>query len=155
MSDRIAVFNEGRIQQLATPFELYEQPASAFVAGFVGTSNLLDGEVAEQLVGERGTFVIRPEKLVMHHEADAPVAGAETCTAPGVVREVVYLGASTHSVVQLDAGATLTVSHQNTDRSIDAALERREQRVVLSWRRDHLVALAGPGPVASPPEKEK
>jgi putative spermidine/putrescine transport system ATP-binding protein len=156
MSDRIAVFNEGRIQQLATPFELYEAPASAFVAGFVGTSNLLDGRVAKELVGEDGTFVIRPEKLVMHAEPDAPVSDSETCAAPGVVREVVYLGASTHSVVELDAGATLTVAHQNTDRSIDAALERRQQRVVLSWRRDHLVALAGsaPDPATPSPEEE-
>ena len=83
-------------------------------------------------------------------ESDAPAADQphdqETCVAPGVVREVVYLGASTHSVVELDAGATLTVAHQNSDRSIDAALERRQQRVVLSWRRDHLVALAGSAP---------
>jgi len=155
MSDRIAVFNDGRIQQLATPFELYEQPASAFVAGFVGTSNLLQGAVAQELVGEPGTFVVRPEKLLMHREADAPAASAETCVAPGVVREVVYLGATTHSVVGLDAGATLTVAHQNTDRSIDAALERRQQRVVLSWRRDHLVALGhAPDPAAPPPEEE-
>ena len=153
MSDRIAVFNEGRIQQLATPFELYEQPASAFVAGFVGTSNLLEGQVAEALVGEAGTFVIRPEKLLMHAEADAPAADARTCVAPGVVREVVYLGASTHSVVGLDAGATLTVAHQNSDNTIDVALERRQQRVALSWRRDHLVALGNPA--APPPEEEK
>jgi len=71
------------------------------------------------------------------------------------VREVVYLGATTHSVVHLDAGVTLTVSHQNTDRSIDAALERRDQPVVLTWQRDHLVSLGGPGPdpVASPEEE--
>ena len=155
MSDRIAVFNEGRIQQLATPFELYEQPASAFVAGFVGTSNLLEGGVAKELVGEGGTFVIRPEKLVMTAESDAPPHDPETCLAPGVVREVVYLGASTHSVVELDAGATLTVAHQNSDRSIDAALERRQQRVVLSWRRDHLVALAGPAPDPATPSPEE
>jgi putative spermidine/putrescine transport system ATP-binding protein len=156
MSDRIAVFNEGRIQQLATPFELYEQPASPFVAGFVGTSNLLEGAVARELVGEEGTFVVRPEKLLMHAEADAPDPDAGTCVAPGVVREVVYLGASTHSVVELDAGATLTVAHQNNDRSIDAALERRQQRVALSWRRDNLVALTGsaPEPVAPPPTEE-
>ena len=148
MSDRIAVFNDGRIQQLATPVELYEKPASAFVAGFVGTSNLIDGVVARQLLGEEGTFVIRPEKLTMSAAGSAPAADATTCVAPGVVREVVYLGASTHSVVELDAGATLTVAHQNTDSSIDAALERRQLRVVLSWRRDHLVALA------PPPEEE-
>jgi putative spermidine/putrescine transport system ATP-binding protein len=155
MSDRIAVFNEGRIQQLATPVELYEKPASAFVAGFVGTSNLLEGSVARQLVGEDGTFVVRPEKLLMHAETGAPPADPTTCVASGVVREVVYLGASTHSIVELDAGATLTVSHQNSDVSIDAALERRQQRVVLSWRRDHLVELAGPDPAGPPPEEEE
>lgn len=155
MSDRIAVFNEGRIEQLASPVELYERPASAFVAGFVGTSNLLTGDVARQLVGEPGTFVIRPEKVRLVSPEQAPAADDQTCTAHGVVREVVYLGASTHSVVDLDAGATLTVSHQNADRSVDVALERRDQPVVLTWPRDHLVSLAGPpsGPVPSPDEE--
>jgi putative spermidine/putrescine transport system ATP-binding protein len=156
MSDRVAVFNEGRIEQLATPFELYENPSSTFVAGFVGTSNLIEGPVADSLVGEAGTYVIRPEKLLMHAEGQAPTADGSTFVAPGVVREVVYLGASTHSIVELDAGPTLTVSHQNSDRSIDAALERRQQRVVLSWRRDHLVALAGSAPDSSvPPPREE
>ncbi|MBZ5736994.1 ABC transporter ATP-binding protein [Nocardioides mangrovi] len=145
MSDRIAVFNEGRIEQLATPVELYDQPASAFVAGFVGTSNLLHGEAARQVVGEDGTFVIRPEKVGLGPESqDVPADAAGLCVAPGVVREVVYLGASTSTVVELDAGPTMTVSHPNTDTTIDAALERREQRVVLTWRRDHLVRLAEP-----------
>lgn len=155
MSDRIAVFNEGRIEQLATPVELYERPSSAFVAGFVGTSNLLEGAVAVALMGEPGPFVVRPEKLQLVTPADAPPADASLCVAPGVVREVVYLGSTTHSVVELDAGTTLTVSHQNSDRSIDAALERREQRVVLTWRRDHLVSLGGSEPVpAASPEEE-
>ncbi|GAW48584.1 MULTISPECIES: ABC transporter ATP-binding protein [unclassified Nocardioides] len=156
MSDRIAVFNEGRIEQLATPVELYERPVSAFVAGFVGTSNVFQGEVAQQLLGEEGTFVIRPEKVRMSSEAPGEArSGPAVCAAPGVVREVVYLGSTTVSVVDLDAGPTLTVSHQNTDSSIDAALERRDQRVVLSWRRDHLVSLgaAPAAPVASPEEE--
>jgi putative spermidine/putrescine transport system ATP-binding protein len=141
MSDRIAVFEGGRVRQLATPVELYERPASSFVAGFVGTSNLLEGAVAERLVGRRGRFVIRPEKIVMHPESQlGGTSSTEDVTAAGVVREVSYLGSSTHSVVQLDDGPLLTVAHQNSDRS-DAALERREQRVALSWRRDHLVAL--------------
>jgi putative spermidine/putrescine transport system ATP-binding protein len=156
MSDRIAVFNEGRIEQLATPVELYERPVSAFVAGFVGTSNVFQGQVAQQLLGEEGTFVIRPEKVQMSSEAPGE-AGSDpaVCAAPGVVREVVYLGSTTVSVVDLDAGPALTVSHQNTDSSIDAALERRDQRVVLTWRRDHLVSLgaAPAAPVASPEEE--
>ena len=155
MSDRIAVFNEGRIEQLASPVQLYEHPASAFVAGFVGTSNLLQGEVARQLVGSDGTFVIRPEKLSMTTPDAAPSAGDGTCVARGVVREVVYLGATTHSVVDADAGVTLTVSHQNADRTIDAALERRDRPVALVWQRDNLVSLGGSGaaPVASPEEE--
>jgi putative spermidine/putrescine transport system ATP-binding protein len=154
MSDRIAVFKEGRVEQVATPLELYESPSTPFVAGFVGTSNLLEGSVARDVVGADGTYVIRPEKVEMLPEDDKGRADADRCVAPGVVREVVYLGATTHSVVELDAGATITVSHQNSDRSIDAALGRRGQRVALTWRRDHLVSLVGdPGPATSPEEE--
>jgi putative spermidine/putrescine transport system ATP-binding protein len=157
MSDRIAVFNEGRIEQLASPVELYEEPASAFVAGFVGTSNLLTGEVARKVIGEDGTFLIRPEKVRMVAPDDPPAADDGTCLADGVVREVVYLGATTNSVVELDAGTTLTVAHPNSDRSIDAALERRDQPVVLTWRRDHLVSLGGStsDPATSPEEETR
>ena len=63
MSDRLAVFNKGRIEQLGSPAEVYERPATRFVAGFVGTSNLLRGEVAASILGEAGTFTIRPEKI--------------------------------------------------------------------------------------------
>ena len=63
MSDRIAVFNHGRIEQVGAPAEVYERPASAFVAGFVGTSNLLTGATAEKILGRTGTFSIRPEKI--------------------------------------------------------------------------------------------
>jgi putative spermidine/putrescine transport system ATP-binding protein len=149
MSDRIAVFNEGRIQQLATPYELYEQPSSAFVAGFVGTSNLLSGTVAQELLGEPGPFVIRPEKIALSPEegpGDSADLAGTAVRAPGVVREVVYLGASTHTVVELDTGTTLTVEHQNAERSVEAALERRGRRVVATWSRDAVVSLAGSAP---------
>jgi putative spermidine/putrescine transport system ATP-binding protein len=142
MSDRIAVFRAGRIEQVATPVELYERPATPFVAGFVGTSNLLTGEVAKRLLGEDGTFSIRPEKIELRPAADAVADGR--CAADGVVREVVYLGSSTHSVVELDAGATLTVLQQNLESSLDHALARRGEHVVLSWQRDHVVGLHTP-----------
>ena len=74
MSDRMAVFNEGRIEQVGTPAEVYERPATAFVAGFVGTSNLLRGEVARAIVGEDGTFTVRPEKIRLA-EPDADARG--------------------------------------------------------------------------------
>ncbi len=151
MSDRVAVFNEGRIEQLATPVELYERPASAFVAGFVGTSNVFAGGDAVRFVGAPGSYAIRPEK--MRIAADPPADGADLCVGRGVVRDVVYLGSTTSSVVQLDDGPAVTVSHQNTDTSIDAALERRAQRVVVTWRRDHLISLGSPDPATSPEEE--
>jgi ABC-type Fe3+/spermidine/putrescine transport system ATPase subunit len=61
MADRVAVMRGGRIEQVGTPSEVYERPATPFVAGFVGTSNLLTGEAAEQIVGTGGTFSVRPE----------------------------------------------------------------------------------------------
>ena len=156
MSDRVAVFNEGRLEQVASPAGLYEEPGSAFVAGFVGTSNLLEGAVAERLVGEAGPFVIRPEKLQIH-DRDGSLAEPGTCHAEGVVSEVVYLGATTHLVVALDEGTRLTVSHQNSERSIDTLPGRRGQLVTLTWRRDHMVSLNGvtAPPTEATPEKEK
>ena len=74
MSDRMAVFNGGRIEQIGAPAEVYERPASRFVAGFVGTSNLLSGEVAQAIVGRTGTFTIRPEKIHMSDPAASPPA---------------------------------------------------------------------------------
>jgi putative spermidine/putrescine transport system ATP-binding protein len=142
MSDRIAIFREGRVEQVSTPVELYERPATAFVAGFVGTSNLLAGEVATKLLGETGTFSIRPEKIQLRPATDGHPRTVGLCAADGVVREVVYLGSSTHSVVELDVGTTLTVLQQNLEGSLDHVLARRGEHVVLTWRRDHVVALA-------------
>jgi putative spermidine/putrescine transport system ATP-binding protein len=142
MADRIAVFSSGRIEQLATPYELYEQPNSAFVAGFVGTSNLLEGAVAQQLLGHTGSFVLRPEKIRLLGPGETPPVGEDSCVAEGVVREVVYLGAATSTVVALDAGATVTVSHPNSDRNCQSQpIERRDERVTLTWRRGDVVSL--------------
>jgi putative spermidine/putrescine transport system ATP-binding protein len=143
MSDRIAVFREGRIEQLASPVDLYEHPRSSFVAGFVGTSNLLEGEVARALVGSHGSFVVRPEKVTMVAPGALGRPDPDLCVAPGTIRDVVYLGSTTHSLVDLDVGGRMTVSHPNTDRSVDSALERRDRPVVLTWRRDDVVALGG------------
>jgi putative spermidine/putrescine transport system ATP-binding protein len=146
MSDRIAVFREGLVEQVATPVELYEQPSTAFVAGFVGTSNLLEGAVAQTLVGEPGPVSVRPEKITLHSgRLDAPV-GDDRCVATGVVDEVVYLGAATHSVVDLDGGGRLTVQQQNLDTASARSLGRRGERVTLSWQRSHVVPL---GPIRS------
>ena len=85
MSDRLAVFNRGRIEQVGTPADVYERPATAFVAGFVGTSNLLRGEAARTIVGTDGTFTVRPEKIHLG-EPGTPV-GADESSASGHIRE--------------------------------------------------------------------
>jgi putative spermidine/putrescine transport system ATP-binding protein len=88
MSDRMAVFNEGKIVQIGTPAEIYEKPASPFVAGFVGTSNLVSGEVAKRITGSEQTFSIRPEKI--HLDAPNGQSEKDMLSINGVVRDVVY-----------------------------------------------------------------
>jgi putative spermidine/putrescine transport system ATP-binding protein len=144
MSDRIAIFRDGVIEQVASPVALYEEPATPFVAGFVGTSNLLEGEVAQTLVGLPGPVSIRPEKITLRPGRTDLGADGDRCVATGVVTEVVYLGASTHSVVDLDGGGRLTVLQQNLESSHTRALERRGAPVTLSWQRSHVVSLGPP-----------
>lgn len=135
MSDRLAVFRDGRIEQVGTPADVYERPATAFVAGFVGTSNLLRGEVARTIIGEAGTFTVRPEKI--HLEApDAPV-GPDESSASGHIRSVVYLGSDTRYIVALDAGTELVVTQQNLATSSMEALAQQGKAVRLTWKRQH------------------
>jgi len=124
MSDRIAVFSHGRVEQVGTPVEVYEHPATEFVAGFVGVSNLLER------AGRR--FTVRPEKIRLLDESEAAEPGAGTET--GEVREVIYIGSVTRYVVDLDAGGTLTVVRQNVEGFSGAAAEDRGRRVRLAWR---------------------
>ncbi len=135
MSDRLAVFNHGRIEQVGTPADVYERPATPFVAGFVGTSNLLTGSIAEQIVGRPGTFTVRPEKIRLAGPDD-PVGGDES-TALGRIRNVIYLGADTRYIVALDAGADLVVVQQNLATSSMEALAAKDRAVRLIWKRVH------------------
>jgi putative spermidine/putrescine transport system ATP-binding protein len=138
MSDRVAVFSKGRIEQVGTPAEVYEHPASAFVAGFVGTSNLLTGDVARGLLGREGSFLVRPEKIDMHTHGDGEPG---RINAPGSVADVQYVGSETRYGVELDAGATLLVSEYNRDVAAGSVHARRGERVVLSWPATHVVEL--------------
>jgi len=122
MSDRLAVFSEGRIEQVGSPAEVYEHPQTEFVAGFVGVSNVLERE------GRR--FTIRPEKIRM---TDEGTGEGET----GAVREVVYVGMVTRYVVDLDSGGALVVVRQNLETSSQEALAEQGKRVRLSWRPEH------------------
>ncbi|MFF5029515.1 ABC transporter ATP-binding protein [Streptomyces collinus] len=138
MSDRIAVFDQGRIAQVGTPAEIYERPATSFVASFVGTSNLLDGETAHRLLGTPGTYNIRPEKIRVlkeSAEADEP----EHATATGTVAEAVYLGDATRFLVDLDGGGRLTALQQNLETSSEDVAAYRGARVRLQWHRGHAV----------------
>ena len=140
LSDRIAVFNAGRIEQLGTPRELYEQPASRFVADFVGTSNLFDPDRSSQLIGRAGEHTIRPEKLTLSVD---PGSGEGVRSAPGTVVESIYVGSAIRHVVDLDAGGRVTVLERN-DRS-RAADQDRGDRVHVSWHDEDVVALRPPG----------
>jgi len=139
MSDRIAVFNEGRVVQVAPPAELYEHPATAFVAGFVGTSNLLDAEAARAIVGREGRFTVRPEKIRLLDVDDK--AGSGEITATGLVVDVAYLGSETRYVVALDAGGELVVMQQNLTTSSTDALAARGRNVRLAWGEEHTLLL--------------
>jgi putative spermidine/putrescine transport system ATP-binding protein len=149
MSDRIAVFNDGRIEQVAAPAELYEAPASSFVAGFVGTSNLLTGDTARVVLGRSGMFSIRPEKI--HLSGADEVAGPRARTT-GVIEAVVYLGSVNHYVVRLDEGGTLTVLRQNLHGTSDQQVGTEGEKVTLAWADEHLIDLT---PTASGTHQEE
>ena len=122
MSDRLAVFNDGQIEQLGSPAEVYEHPQTEFVAGFVGVSNILERH-------ER-RITIRPEKIRMSDEATGEGEA-------GTVREVVYVGMVTRFIVDLDGGGELVVVRQNLETSSQDALSEQGKRVRLSWRPEH------------------
>ncbi len=143
MSDRLAVFNHGAIEQVGTPADVYERPATGFVAGFVGVSNVLEGESARTITGDAQPFTIRPEKIALA-EPEGHVS-PEDCSATGTVREVVYLGAVTRYIVALDAGGTLVVMQQNLTTSSMEALQVRGKTVRLIWRRSNNRTVEAPG----------
>ena len=126
MSDRIAVFDKGKIQQLDRPAAIYERPVNEFVAGFVGVSNLITGNAAQTLLGKSGTFTVRPEKIQIDKAQGAA----------GIVKEVEYLGPSTRFIVDLDAGARLVVLRQNTEESAVDVMSMRGKKVNLSWAKE-------------------
>jgi putative spermidine/putrescine transport system ATP-binding protein len=140
MSDRLAVFNKGRIEQIGAPAEVYEHPATRFVAGFVGTSNLLTGDAAESILGTRGTFTIRPEKIHLG-APDTPASSDET-SATGTIHDVVYLGSDTRYIVTLDAGGRLVVTQQNLSTTSTEALAQQGKAVRLMWKRQHVLPVA-------------
>jgi putative spermidine/putrescine transport system ATP-binding protein len=130
MSDRIAVFNEGRVEQVGRPADVYEQPANDFVTGFVGASNLLERDGAR--------ITVRPEKIRL---VEGDEAGSGLHTERGVIRDVAYAGMITRYLVDLEAGGEVLVVRQNLETSSTEALEQRGRRVIVGWRPEHSVAV--------------
>jgi putative spermidine/putrescine transport system ATP-binding protein len=140
MSDRLAVFNQGQIEQIGSPSEVYEHPATPFVANFVGISNLIRGSLAQALTGSPTAFVIRPEKIqIVALEAAVPdTAGSEAvCSAIGQIQDILYLGMYTRYRVNLHPEGMLTIVEQNRG---NRDLSRGEKVRVL-WKREHIARL--------------
>ncbi|MEU1945583.1 ABC transporter ATP-binding protein, partial [Streptomyces sp. NPDC020125] len=149
MSDRIAVVRDGRIEQTGPPVEVYERPATAFVAGFVGTTNLLRGEAAVRVVGRPGTYSIRPERILLTDPAEASArepaeasarqsaeSSTETSadgrrTVTGRITDIVHAGAHTRFTVVLPYGDRLIVHRQNLTGLPESA--RPDGEIGLSW----------------------
>jgi putative spermidine/putrescine transport system ATP-binding protein len=138
MSDRVAVFNQGKVEQMASPAELYERPRTEFVAGFVGVSNLLQGPVAQAVTGMARSCSIRPEKI--HLAAAGAVAPDAAMRADGTVDSVLYLGANTRFDVRLAAGGHLAVVQQNRESGFAPA---QGDAVTLWWDKRHLQSFGG------------
>jgi spermidine/putrescine transport system ATP-binding protein len=171
MSDRIAVMNRGRYEQLGDPETLYERPATAFVAGFLGVSNLLDASIdqrdgayataslpggstvrlpAAAVDGKTNVRIgVRPEKIRLHAAGMTPPAGHNMMA--GKVIDASYLGVSTSYIIAGAEGQRLTVYEQNVERTSHGSIHRPGEAVTLSWAAEHTFAVAtdgAPGPAA-------
>jgi spermidine/putrescine transport system ATP-binding protein len=153
MSDRIAVMSKGRIEQIGDPEEVYDRPATTFVAGFIGVSNLMPGTIRKTgdhgeveldsgvkvqtdvngfSVGERCHAVVRPEKLAIDR------GGPGQPSVEGMVESSLYLGTSTQLIVQLPGDVRMTVLVPNADEAERQRLPGGGTKVKLSWTRDHM-----------------
>jgi len=124
MSDRVAVFNQGRIEQLGPPAEVYEHPQSEFIAGFVGVSNVIERN------GRR--YTVRPEKINLLENGRDPQPGWRI--EEGVIRDVQYVGPVTRYYVSLDRGGELQVLAQNLEEGSSQVLEAKGRRARVEWR---------------------
>jgi putative spermidine/putrescine transport system ATP-binding protein len=138
MSDRVAVFNQGKIDQMATPAELYEHPKTAFVAGFVGISNLLGADLAQRITGKSGACSVRPEKIHLI-EANGKTPDS-AMSVSGKIESVLYLGANTRYAVALDGGGEITVLLQNREVHLDP---KQGEVVKLWWEPRHVMYFGG------------
>jgi spermidine/putrescine transport system ATP-binding protein len=171
MSDRIAVMNNGRYEQLGEPEVLYERPTTRFVAGFLGVSNLLPGSVEgddgpyavvrladdtrlrapRAVVGDSAqvSIGVRPEKIRLHPDTAEPPTGHNHMS--GVVRDASYLGVSTQYLIEARGGARIMVYEQNVERATKAELWAPGEAVQLTWSPDHTFVVADETALAAVP----
>ena len=145
MSDRLAVFNQGHIEQLGTPVEVYEQPATDFVAGFIGISNLLERDGRH--------FTIRPEKIRLLAAGDTAPPGSHV--EEGRIENVVYLGMLTRYLVELAGGGHLTAVRQNLDGAAADYLGAQGTTIRVAWRDDQTYEITGRAAPGSAEGKER
>jgi len=138
MADRVAVFSQGRIEQLDTPRELYNRPQTAFVASFVGSANVVGREAAKALTGSDRAFAIRPELIDILAPGEPAADGYVQCA--GEVVDVLYHGASSRLRVKVDERTTLAVARAETAGGGAEGLATGA-RARLAWRPEHAVPL--------------
>ena len=140
MSDRIAVFNRGRIEQVGTPMEVYQRPANLFVAGFVGASNVVSGALAQRLLGSSAQRAMRPEQIRIVSTEETPRPGEQQ--VHGTIATAVYLGAETRYTIAVEGGGDLVVVQQNLHGAGSSLHRSAGERVQLAWRTEDVLDLA-------------
>jgi putative spermidine/putrescine transport system ATP-binding protein len=140
MADRVAVFNNGHIEQLATPRELYSRPRTAFVAQFVGGANLIEAALAESIIGKPAVYAVRPERVLLA-AVDAPASSTpDAVECLGTIVDTQYHGATMRCQVQLDGGQLLASSMADSGNGSLAV----DSRVRARWSRTDMIELPGP-----------
>jgi len=145
LSDRIAVFNEGKIVQLGSPAEVYDEPKTHFVASFVGTSNIFDAAQSQTLFGESSIHSVRPEKISVGAPGSAAIGEIQL---DGVIAEIVFVGSGTRIIVDTEDGMRVIILEQNDQDGRPP--HNRGDQVRLSWRRSDVIRLAADTMAAAP-----
>ncbi len=141
LSDRVAVFNDGKIEQVGAPREVYEFPQTEFVASFLGVTNLINPELSQRLLGDARSHSLRPERIVLTDPSSPEAIGA--LTLPGTIAETVYAGAHTRYLVDTEAGMRFIVETQNSHTPRTEPSISRGDNVSLQFQKDHAMAIPG------------
>ena len=139
MSDRIVIFNEGHVEQVGTPEEVYERPATRFVASFLGTANILSGDAARRILGRPTTVSIRPERIRLQPTTYSAAGDEQTVT--GTVTEAAFVGANMIYLVDTDDGVRLSISRTNTQLPGHNERFATGDRVLAVWQKGHVAEI--------------